>query len=271
MSKRNAEAEQVASAGYARVAEYYDVTPAYVNRADIRFYVDCARESGGRVLELGCGTGRILIPTAAAGCAIVGLDLSEPMLAKCREKLAQQPTTVQQRARVVQGNMSRFDLAETFNLVTIPFRGFQHLLAAEEQRACLRAAHRHLVAGGRLVFDVFHPNPEMLHDAKYQRETDEFPETALPDGRRFRRTFRIAAFHRIEQINEIEFAFYVKHPDGRQEVAKQIIPMRYFFRYELEHLLVRCGFRVEALYGDFDRSAMKDDSPEMIFVTEKQG
>lgn len=266
MNKPNTGGEPAASAGYALVAEYYDATPPYLSRADIQFYVDCARENGGRVLELGCGTGRILIPTAAAGWEIVGLDLSEAMLARCREKLAQQPPAVQERVRVVQGSMSSFELGETFNLVTIPFRGFQHLLTAEEQMACLRAAHQHLGPGGRLVFDVFHPNPEMLHDPKYQRETDEFPETALPDGRRFKRTFRIAAFRRAEQINEIEYGFYVKHPDGRQEVSKQVIPMRYSFRFELEHLLVRCGFRVLALYGDFDRSALKDDSPEMIFM-----
>jgi len=66
------------------VAEFYDFDPIYAVRPDVEFYVDLARSAGGTVLELGCGTGRILIPTAAAGCEIVGLDISEYMLAKCR-------------------------------------------------------------------------------------------------------------------------------------------------------------------------------------------
>ena len=65
------------------VAEYYDFIPGYAGRPDLEFYLDFSRSAGGKILELGCGTGRILIPTAAAGCHIVGLDISEYMLAKC--------------------------------------------------------------------------------------------------------------------------------------------------------------------------------------------
>jgi len=255
--------------GYEIIAEYYDAIPPYVNRADIDFYVECAKQAGGPVLELGCGTGRILIPTAAAGCEIVGLDLSEAMLEQCRQRLASKPKDLQERVNLVQGNMGGFDLGASFKLVTVPFRGFQHLLRVEEQAGCLRLAHRHLEPGGRLVLDVFHPNPPMLHDPVFRRETDEFPEVTLADGRRFRRTWRVTAFRRREQINEVEFAFYVTHPDGRQERFVEQVAMRCFFRYELEHLLTNCGFGVEALYGDFDKSALKDDSPEMVFVAAK--
>src|SRR5439155_646631 len=77
-----------------------------------------------------------------------------------------------------------------------------------------------------------------------------------------------AAFHRAEQRNDVEMSFSIKHQDGRQERLVIAWPLRYFFRYEVEHLLARCGFKVAALYGDFDRSPIRDDSPEMIFVTE---
>ena len=70
------------------MAEYYDATPLYQNRADVAFYVDCARQARGRVLELGCGTGRVLLPTAEEGREITGLDISATMLARCREKVA---------------------------------------------------------------------------------------------------------------------------------------------------------------------------------------
>jgi SAM-dependent methyltransferase len=253
------------------LAEYYDHVPLYANRADVEFYLRLTREAKGKVLELGCGTGRILIPTAVAGSTVVGLDLSAAMLAKCREKLAQQPEEVQRRARLVQGSMTDFTLEELFALVTIPFRGFQHLLRAEEQLACLRAIHGHLEPGGRLAFDLFHVLPQGMYDPEWMKEREDTPETPLPDGRRFRRTNRVTAFHRAEQYNEVEFAVYVTHPDGRAERLTDRFPFRYFFRFEVEHLLARAGFRVAALCGNFDGSPFADDSPEMIFVAEKSG
>lgn len=257
---------------YAAIAEYYDATPLYANRADIGFYLACAAQASGKVLELGCGTGRILIPTAAAGHTIVGLDLSPDMLSRCREKLRAQPAEVQARVRLLEGSMTSFDLREQFALVTMPFRVFQHLLTVEDQLACLGRVRRHLVAGGRLVFDIFQPNLAMLHDPAFTQEREEFPEVELPDGRRFRRASRVAAFRRAEQINEVEIITYVRHPDGRQERRVSAFPIRYYFRFEVEHLLAGSGFHLGALYGDFDLAPLREDSPEMIFVaTCKEG
>ena len=249
--------------------ELYDFIPSYAERRDVEFYVDLARRAKGKVLELGCGTGRILIPTAAAGCQVVGLDLATNMLTKCREKVARQPRKVQERVRLAQGDMVNFNLGETFSLITTPFRPFQHLLSLEEQLGCLRSVNRHLEEGEKLVLDVFQPDFQRLTDPKFKQETEEFPEVELPDGRRLRRTSRIVAFHRAEQYNEVELTYYVTHRDGRRERWAQRFPFRYFFRYEVEHLLARGGFRVVELFGDFDRSPLRDDSPEMIFVAEK--
>src|SRR5213594_3268239 len=79
---------------------------------------------------------------------------------------------------------------------------------------------------------------------------------------------RVAAFHRAEQRSDVEMIFVITHRDGRQERLVFAWPLRYFFRYEVEHLLARCGFQVTAQYGDFDRSPIRDESPEMIFVAE---
>ena len=106
------------------IAELYDYVPFYTNRPDLDFYLDFAGLTAGSVLELGCGTGRILIPTAAAGYEITGLDFSDHMLARCRQKLEDQAPEVQNRTRLVKGHMAGFDLAETFSLVTGPFRVF---------------------------------------------------------------------------------------------------------------------------------------------------
>jgi SAM-dependent methyltransferase len=251
------------------VAEYYDFNPVCAARKDVGFYVDLARAAGGLILELGCGTGRILLPTAAAGCRIVGLDAAEPMLAKCRAKIGREPRELRERVRLVRASMTRFDLGETFHLITAPFRSFQHLRSVDDQLACLRSAHRQLVPGGRLVLDLFQTDARRMHDPAFLQESQAFPEVQLPDGRRLRLTERTAAFHRAEQCNDVELIYNVIHPDGRTERLVMAFTVRYFFRYEVEHLLARCGFQLVALYGGYDRSPLADDSPEMVFLAEK--
>jgi len=251
------------------VAEFYDPVYDSLARRDVQFYVDCAKKASGPILELGCGTGRVLIPTAQAGCQVTGLDVSPFMLDRCREKLSGQPQAIRSLVRLVQADMTAFDTGEKYALVTIPFRPFQHLIAVEEQKACLTCANRHLEHAGRIVLDVYHPYLPALVDPKYLMEMQVDPEITLADGRVLRRTSRIAAFHRDEQYNDVELIHYIRYPDGRRERLLHAFKMRYFYRYEMEHLLALCGFRLVELFGDFDRSAFTSESPEMVFVAEK--
>jgi hypothetical protein len=91
-------------------------------------------------------------------------------------------------------------------------------------------------------------------------------EYDLPGGRHVVLSERVAAFHRAQQRNDVEMIFRVTHSDGGQERLVMAWTLRYFFRYEVEHLLARCGFKVAAVYGNFDGSGLADISPEMIFV-----
>lgn len=251
------------------LAEYYDYIPDYRDRADQNFYLSYAQSAKGTILELGCGTGRILIPLAAAGCEIVGLDISPYMLSECKQKLELQPEEIRNRVRLVQGNMVDFALNEVFDLVTTPFRSFQHLLSIEEQLDSLRCINNHLEMGGTFILDLFQVKYEKIHDPKYLEEMEDFAEIELSDGRKLRRNSRVSAFHRAEQYNEVELIFYIVHPDGREERLVQAFPFRYFFRYEVEHLLTLCGFEVIDLFGNFNRSPLSNDSPEMIFIAKK--
>ncbi len=168
--------------------------------------------------------------------------------------------------------MTDFDAGETYSLVTVPFRPFQHLLSVKEQRACLECINRHLVSGGVLILDIFHPYPpRLVPSPEYTDEADDSPEVELPDGRRLRRASRTVAFHREAQYNDVELIYYVTHPDGRQKRLVQAFPFRYFFRYEVERLLELCGFGAIDIFGDFDRSPFANDSGEMIFVARKNG
>jgi SAM-dependent methyltransferase len=253
------------------VAEYYDVAYNRRNNIDVGFYVNYARDCGGRTLELACGTGRILIPTAIAGCEITGLDLSALMLQQCREKLAKQPQDVQKRVKLIQGDMTDFNTGEKYSLVTIPFRPFQHLVTVAEEKASLGYIHKHLKPNGKLVFDVYNPNPlRLVPNPEYTTEREDFPEAAMPDGRKVRRTSRMAGYHGDLQYNDVELIYYVTHPNGKKERLVQAFPMRYYFRFELEHLLELCGFKVVDMFGGFDKSAFTNDSSEMIFVAGKK-
>jgi SAM-dependent methyltransferase len=255
---------------YGASAEFYDCVPPYSDRPDIAFWTAFAAESGGPVLEIGCGTGRVLIPTARAGIEIVGLDLSPAMLAICRRRLAEEAADVQRRVTLVEADMRDFQLGRQFALATMPFRPFQHLIAVEDQIACLEAIHRHLAPGGRLVLDLFNPSlPFLVDDSRLEEYGDE-PEFVMPDGRRVVRRFRTVRRDWLAQVQDVDLTYYVTHPDGRQERRVHSFPMRYLFRYEAEHLLVRCGFRIEALYADYDRSPYGSTYPgELIFVARK--
>ena len=167
----------------AEVAEFYDHIVQYREREDVDFFVDQARESGGPVLELGCGTGRVLIPTAKAGIEIVGLDLSVSMFEQCRKRLARETHDVRDRVKLVQGDMRDFNIGTSFKLITIPFRPYQHLATVDDQMLCLRSVHRHLESGGKLVFDLFNPLLESLVGENAFAETVDGPEFRMDDGR----------------------------------------------------------------------------------------
>jgi SAM-dependent methyltransferase len=252
------------------IADYYDESPVVKGRIqDVIFYRDAVREYGDPVLELGCGTGRITMALAEAGKRVTGLDLSERMLERAVQKRGALRVEARERVHLVQGDMTQFDLGEKFRLVIIPFRPFQHLLEVEQQMDCLECVRKHLAPGGRLILDVFQTDAERIHDPVHMRES-LITEYKTADGRQVRISERVAAFHRAEQRNDVEMIFSIKHKGGKQERLIFAWTLRYFFRFEIEHLLVRCGFRVKAEYGNFDRTALEDASPEMIYVAERE-
>jgi len=239
----------------ATIARFYDGdydhfrTPS----GDVAFYVDEAKRSGGPALEFGCGTGRVLIPTARAGVAITGVDSSPAMLARLREKLP--------GADVHEGDMRDFDAGRTFALVTIPFRAIAHVTEVDDHVRLFANMRRHLADGGRLVFDFYQPNPTYLVGPREERLDFEREE----QGRRIRRYSR-GVPHVSRQITDVTFRWEVEDARGGVERVETAFPMRWFYRFELEHILARAGLAVESLFGGFDRSPLDDASAELIFV-----
>ena len=130
-------------------------------------YAHFAIESGGPVLELGVGTGRVAIPTARLGVDVAGVDSSAAMLEVAARKLAALNPPPSGKLELVQGDMRDFDLRDDngdrrkFPLATIPFRGFLALMTADDQIRALRNIRRHLTPDGLLVFNIFVPDPNM--------------------------------------------------------------------------------------------------------------
>jgi SAM-dependent methyltransferase len=251
-------------------ATFYDHLDVYVNRSDVDFFVSEAVAARGPVLELGCGTGRVLLSCARAGATVWGLDASEAMLDRCRRKLASENDDVRNRVVLQRGDMRDFRFDVPFQLVTIPFRPFQHLNSVAEQLACLASIHRALGDGGRLILDVFNPSLTGLVDETRLLEQSSGAPFTLPDGRVVERTERVTGRDYAKQIVFVDLIFSVTHPDGRRERLVQSIQMRYLFRYEVEHLLVRSGFEIVAAYCDYKRTPL-DAGPaqELVFVARK--
>jgi SAM-dependent methyltransferase len=255
---------------YAVIADLYDYVVPYRARQDIDFFVEAARASGGPVLEVGCGTGRVLIPTARAGIDIVGLDLSSGMLDICRKRLLEEPETIRSRVRLVQGDMRNFEAGLRFNLATIPFRPFQHLTTVEDQLSCLASIHRHLVDGGEFILDLFNPWLEALVRDNVGQEFGEEPEFTTSDGRRVVRRHKIVSRDHASQVQQIEAVYYITHPDGRRERVVHAFSMRHLYRFEAEHLLERSGFEVQAVYGDYDKSPFGSKYPGELICSARK-
>jgi SAM-dependent methyltransferase len=249
--------------------DFYDSVPLYVNRRDVQFYVDEARSAAGSVVEVGCGTGRILLPIARAGLSVHGIDASSQMLGRCEAKLLAETEAVRSRVTLHEGDARSFDLGRPFDFVIAPFRVMQHLTTTEEQLGFLDSAARHLAPGGRLVFDVFNPHFAKLVSADGE-EHEDTPHTPMKNGRSFRRTGRVARVRWIEQVSEIELIYYVSSESGgKVDRYVDSFDMRWFLRAELVNLLARAGFSVSSIYGDFDRSPLTDRSPEQIVCAER--
>jgi SAM-dependent methyltransferase len=220
----------------------YDVLQAKVG--DAEFYLDLARKTGGPVLELGCGTGRVLLPIARAGLAATGLDQAPAMLDVLRRKAP--PANL----RLVVGSMVDFDLgAERFRLVYSAFRPFQHLLTVAEQLGCLAAVRRHLAPEGLLAFDVFAPDlARIARPEEPESEEVRFEQDGETVIRYASMTRDLAA-----QVTDVHFRFERRRGDRVVGEERTSFRMRWFHRYEVEHLLARAGFEVVDVYGDFDR------------------
>lgn len=248
-------------------AEYADYTD------DIHFYIKWARRCPPPALELGCGTGRILLPMAHSGCEVTGLDNCPAMLELARRKLLNAPKEVGARVDLVQGDMREFQLDREFGLIYLPFREFMHLDSEQDQLACLDSIHRHLSLDGRLIVNLYNmdlvalanqsTSDVPLHRQRGGDYTD--PETG------HRVYLSSASLYQVENQTLKEERFYDRVDSNGVVVERRMVLLkqRWFFRWEMHHLLHRANFRVEALYGGYHGQSPGGLGSEMIWVARR--
>jgi len=250
---------------YVDFAEYYDFDHALT--LDVGFYLDFARRCGSPILELACGTGRLVLPLAEAGFEVYGVDLSDNMLAVCRRKVDEQHLA--DRVYLARANMAGFDLPRKgFPLAFVALRSFMHLLTQDYQLSCLRSVHQHLQPGGYFIVDIIAPDVEMLArkpDGSFtvRREFD------LPNHHHVVRQDRLVEHDSVQQIRRFEFKFEEFDTTGAL-TRERLIPlyMRYTFRYELQLLLERAGLALVDIFRDYEMNPY-DGTGEIIAVARR--
>jgi len=236
---------------------------------DLDFYVSEAQSAQPPVLELACGTGRVTLPIAQAGVPIVGVDSSVRMLSKAREKGARLGDLA---VRWEQGDMRDFQLEERFGLAFCPARSFLHLLNPDDQVQALTNVREHLRPGGKFILNFFVPNLRTIAEhstsvqtmLKFHRELSD-PVTGTRflvwESRRYDvHLQRIHEQFRYEQLDDEGFVIATRY---------RTMTLCYIWPREMEHLLARCGFEIEAVYGGFDRRPLDAKSSEQIWLARR--
>jgi len=238
-------------------ARFYDLI--YEN-ADIGMsrdvYLKEIRKTKGKILEAGTGTGNIFISALNEGADIYGLDISRSMLDILRKKLPDE-----HQNRILLKDMRIMNLGMQFDLIISPFRVFSHIISTDEQIDTLNNMHRHLKPGGKYIFDLFVPNLNILTTGitdfvDFEKENE--------NGDRIKR-ITSSKCDIINQINNIEMKIeWTEKGETHSEVWN--VPLRYFFRFELENLVKRSDLELIDIYGDDIGMPLSNESKNFVVV-----
>jgi SAM-dependent methyltransferase len=235
---------------------YYDVyMGAFADGDCLAFYEQQVARYGQPVLELACGTGRLLIPLTERGVRITGLDLSPAMLAHAADKAAARGATI----RAVQGDMRRFRLRRKFKLIFAAAQSLAHLYTWQELEQCLDSVRRHLAVGGRFVIEIFNPSlPTLTRDPE-----KSFLRGVYGNGPNQFTTISRNQYDPATQINHYQ---YLLVHASRKRSLTLTFSQRQHFPQEIDALLAYNGFVVDAKYGDYPDASFTSDSPKQLIV-----
>ena len=238
--------------------ELYDILLGGLDYG-LDFYVDLARRAGGPVLDIGCGTGRVMLPCLQTGVDIDGLDLFEPMLARLRDSAARLCLS----PRLHRADMSDFRLPRRYALVIIPFNAFTHNLTQQNQINCLECCREHLQPGGALVFDGAFPGLHWIAAPQCSRVLEG--ETTDPRTGRTLRVFDTRSFDRVRQLQHSITEVESVRPDGTVELLQRSeFDTRWVYKEEMALLLRHTGYARWEISADFDGRALTQETDGMV-------
>lgn len=242
-------------------ARFYDLDYAEFDD-DLHMIQQFAARCGSPVLELGCGTGRLLLPLARSGYQVTGIDGSAAMLEIARRKVA--AVRLEDQVTLLQQDMREMDLPGRFNLAFAAVNTFLHMMTAGEQLVALAEIRQYLNPGGLLLLDLFNPDLDRLLDSNGQVVLDK----VMTDPDTGHQVMKFRTQRADQGCQTIHITLMMDEVDGEGRVQRTLFPfsLRYLFRAELELLLRHAGFEVEAIYGSYDLDEFSGDSDKMIAV-----
>jgi hypothetical protein len=242
------------------IARFYDVIYAKIRQGvDDEFYLKKILAAGGPVLEIGVGTGRLFAQALEKGADAYGLDNSSSMLGVLKSKIAPE-----HHRRIFLQDARKMELGRSFDLIIAPFRVFSHFLTIENQLEVLDRVSEHLNAGGRFIFDLYVPNLKMMIeglDNHVDFEGDYAP------GRKVKRITSMKA-DLVNQQSDVCMKFV--WDEDEETIERDFrFKMRFYFRFELEHLIHRSKLGLVAIYGDYNETPLEPGSREFVVVCKK--
>jgi SAM-dependent methyltransferase len=249
-----------------RIVRFFDADCAdYLD--DLPVIQAYAQRTGGPLLELGCGTGRLLIPLARAGYQVTGVEISPEMLRIARARV--EAAGVADQVTLIQGDYADASLGSSpYRFAFVVMNTFMHLLTQADQLRGLRHWQAHLAPDGVLLLDVFHPDVAQLAGLDGRLEADKSwtdPQTGATVLKWLVRTVDLA-----EQTLHVTLIYDEVAADGQVRRTVAPLALRYLWRFEAELLLDKAGFTTETIYGDWELTPFGNTSERMILVARRR-
>lgn len=241
-------------------ARFYDLIYHQIrDGVDNNFFLNEIKKTNGKTLEIGVGTGRFFLDALNSGNDVFGIDISDSMIKVLKNKL--EPN---QHYRISNQNMLDFSFDFQFDLIIAPFRVIMHILEKEDQIKALNNVFKHLKPGGKFIFDTFIPDLNQL--IKGLNNQIDF-EGEYEKGKNIKRIVST----KPDLINQVINISFKLEWDEESSVKTEIwdLPLRFFFHYELEHLIERSDFKNYRIFGDYNGNLLSETSKEFIVVCEK--
>jgi len=257
---------------YINTAKLYDLDQRDNLIADIPFYLEYAKKLNGKILELGCGTGRVSIELAKNGYFVTGLDLSESMLEIYKNKLNNLPKNTIEKINLINGNMVEFNINQKYSLIIAPFRVFQSLTKEDDINNSLKCIKNHLEKDGLFIINVFRPS-KILDESwcsgeNIQWETEEY--NLIGENKKvIKKDYR----EKIDVKNQIiypKFIYEIIDKNGNIEKYIEYLELKYYYYEQLKTLLENNGYKITEEYGWYDKSKI-ENGRELIMICKKCG